>query len=88
METIKDQIENLNEQITLNQQSFLLDCMVKVFVYLNEEQKSAIWQLTEFMTARKYKYLLALYFSWKEAREADKWLAKEKLRKELNIIIN
>ena len=58
METIKDQIENLNEQITLNQQSFLLDCMVKVFVYLNEEQKSAIWQLTEFITFSNSPILL------------------------------
>lgn len=82
-------IQKMNQELTLNQRSFLLDCVVKCFKDMSEENKTKLWDIAEFITEAKYKYLLALFFAVKnsQAGTADRWLAREKFSKEINQLI-
>lgn len=83
---MRDQIENLNQELHINQRSFLLDKVVKAWPQLSEESKTRLWNNTEFLTEGKYKYLLALYYNRSKPGQ-DGWLASEKLWREIKQLI-
>lgn len=88
---LRSKIQNLNQEISLNQCSYLLDCILKLDrdLWGKEEVKSKLWKNIEMLTEKKYRYLLHLFFSIRDSKpqSEDRWLAKEKFAKEINQLI-
>lgn len=91
-ESIRTTIQKLNPGISLNQQSFLLDVALKFdkSMWNEEEAKTKFWKNTEFLSEKKYKWLLALYFTQRNenTKPDDAWLARDTFAKEINQLIN
>jgi len=91
-ESIRTTLTNMNTELDLNQRSFLLDCVLKFDKthWYNEEAKSKIWQFTEFLTERKYRWLLHLFYASKDQHKSDeeRKLAGDKFKSQIEEIIN
>lgn len=91
-DSIRNTLQNMNPELGLNFRSFLLDCTLKFDKQLwnNEEAKGKIFKNSEFLTEGKYRYLLALFFTSKDHNKTDqdRWLASEKFKREIELLIN
>lgn len=59
MESENNEVENYPLEESLNQRSYLLDILVKLF----PEYKTHLWDFTGTITYKQYRRLLALFYS-------------------------
>lgn len=81
-------IQNLNKELPISQRSYLLDAIIKFFPDLTEAEKEKVFLATEFLTEKKYRWLLHLYFTAKQHEDPKTMLlAKEQFSEQVKLLI-